>query len=150
MAAITLTRPTREKGSAWTVRSGTAQADTGQTDWIATPSDAKSATVYVNLVAVAGTLPQFDLKLKEADPVVLDDGKAVDLADWNGITQLTAAGFVVVKIGPGITGIADDDTASTYHLNEPLPSVLGLTATLGRTNSNETYTYTLKVVWNFN
>jgi hypothetical protein len=140
------------QGSQTTLVTATAQADTGQTTWLSTPSWAKSMTVYLNYTATAGTTPLLDFKLLEADPVARDDAAAnsVNLADWDGITQIAGASaplLSVVQVGPGITGIADDDTGPYYKVNTALPPLLGFKVTLDRTTGNETYTYTLAVAW---
>lgn len=64
---------------------------------------------------------------------------------WNGITQIagTTAGGIAVHVGPGVTGIADDDTGNTYFLNAPLTSRMAAAITFDRTTGNEVYTYSL-------
>jgi len=144
MAAITTTGDGR---SAFHIlRNATAQANTGQTDWVTTPSWAKYAQVYLNWSAMAGTTPLMDFKIHDADPVALNDTYKLDALGWNGITQLTTVPSpIIVQIGPGITGIADDDTGPFYSLNGPLPVLMGFQITLDRTTGDETYTYTLSV-----
>jgi len=44
------------------VRSAAAQASTGQTDIVDTPSGCDQAIVYLNLTAVGGTTPSQDFK----------------------------------------------------------------------------------------
>ena len=136
-------------GSIVTVRTGTEQATTGQTDWVAVPGWAVDMVVTLEVTAVVGTTPLTDFKLTVTDPVSLDDGFALDFAGWNGITQIagTTAGDIVVQIGPGITGIADDDTGPFYKVNAILPPVLGFVTTLDRTSADETYTYALRAVF---
>lgn len=136
-------------GQLLTVRAGAAQADTGQTDWMVIPPWATDMVVYLEVTAVVGTTPLTDFKLVVTDPVSLDDGFALDFANWNGITQIagTTAGDIVVHVGPGITGIADDDTGPYYSINSPLPPVLGFRITLDRTTADETYTYNLRVAF---
>lgn len=146
MAAITTsTQPHNQR--LVLVRNASAQANTGQTDWINVPDWARSMIVYLNWTAKAGTSPLIDFKLQEADPVARNDSYVLDFLDWNGITQLSAEALAVIAIGPGITGIADDDTGSYYKLNGLLPPLLGLKTTLDRTTGDETYTYTLSVVF---
>lgn len=147
MAAITPT--TVDKlGSMVILRNASAQANTGQVDWLDIPVWANSMTVYLNVTALAGTTRTIDFKIHEADPVARNDSYKSDLHDWNGITQLTATGFVVVNIGPGITGTTDDDTATVYKVNGPIShKLLGFATTLDRTDADETYTYTLAVVF---
>ena len=161
MAAITLATLTVPDGSTgqplkgWkpgsivTVRAASAQADTGQTDWVAVPGWAVDMTVFLEVTATPGTTNTTDFKLVVTDPVSLDDGFAIDFADWNGITQIaeTTAGDIVVQVGPGVTGIADDDTGPFYKVNAVLPPVLGFRITLDRTDTDETYTYNLSAVF---
>jgi len=150
-ATGTANRPLQgyNRGSILTVRSGTAQANTGQTDWMVTPPWAVDMVVYLEVTAVAGTTPLTDFKLLTTDPVSLDDGFALDFADWNGITQIagTTAGDIVVHVGPGITGIADDDTGPYYSLNAPLLPLLGFKLTFDRTTGDETYSYNLRAAF---
>lgn len=136
-------------GSVATVRSGAAQATTGQTDWVVIPPWAVDMFIFLEVTAVAGTTPLTDFKLVATHPVTLDDGFALDFANWNGITQIagTTAGDIVVHVGPGITGIADDDTGPYYSINAPLPPVLGFRTTLDRADADETYTYNLAVAF---
>lgn len=64
---------------------------------------------------------------------------------WNGITQIagTTAGGIMVAVGPGVTGIADDDTGAAYFANVPLSSRMGAKLTFDRSTGDETYTYSL-------
>jgi len=140
MAAIT---PITFDGNFKVLRNATAQANVGQTDWVSVPSWAKYLVIYFNLTAVAGSTPLVDFKLQEADPVAKDDSYVLDFADWNGVTQHASALFSVIHVGPGITGIADDDTAAVYKLNAILPPLLGFKTTFDRSQADETYTYTL-------
>ncbi len=69
--------------------------------------------------------------------------------NWSGITQIagTAAGSVVVTVGPGVTGIADDLVGPNYFLNCPLPSKIAAKVLFDRTTGNEVYTYSLYADW---
>lgn len=136
-------------GQLLTVRAASAQASTGQTDWMPVPQWAKFAVIFFEVTATPGTTNLTDFKLTVTDPVSLDDGFALDFAGWNGITQIveTTAGDIVVQIGPGVTGIADDDTGPFYSINAALPPVLGFVVTLDRTDADETYTYNLRVAY---
>ena len=69
--------------------------------------------------------------------------------NWDGITQIagTTAGSVVVTVGPGVTGIADDDTGPNYFLNCVLPSKIAAKVLFDRTTGNEVYTYSLYADW---
>ena len=143
MAAITLVQTSNPPYAI--LRNASAQATTGQTDYVAVPAWAKYLYIYLNVSAVAGTTPLTDFKLSAVNPVTLDDGDNLDYLGWNGITQIagTTAGDIQVQIGPGITGIADDDTGPFYSLNGVLPGILGFVVTLDRTTADETYTYSL-------
>lgn len=124
------------------VRTGTAQASTGQTDPVTTPGFATSAIVYLNVTATAGTTPLTDMKFQYIHPVSTN---AVDM-QWNGITQVadTTTGNVVVHMGLG--GVdTEDDTTPIYFLKDPLPSRWNIVTTLDRTTGNETYTYSIVV-----
>ena len=145
MAAIV---PSTTRHPYGVLRNASAQATTGQTDWVTVPTQATYLDVYLNWTAKAGLTPLMDFVLLAADPVAFDDSYALNLAGWDGITQLSAEATSVIHVGPGITGIADDDTGaatgdSVYKVNTPLVPLLGFKVTLDRTSANETYTYTL-------
>jgi hypothetical protein len=144
MAAITAF-DNEGQGTLWSVRNASAQANTGQTDWLNVPSWARACTIYIDWTATAGTTPLMDFKLLEADPINRDDGTTNDLDDWDGITQLSGTALIRVLVGPHRT--STDDTGTTYHVGTLLPQLLGLQTTLDRTSANETYTYTINVVW---
>jgi len=134
------------------VRQGSAQANTGQEDWVNVPKWARYATVDFDLTAVAGTTPLADLSIRAMDWVTRDDASAYNLAGHAAFTQISAAAHLVVNIGPGVTGIADDTTtaatgASQASLNVPLPVYLGLKLVFDRTTGDETYTYNLSVAF---
>lgn len=124
---------------------GLATAGT-ETEYLLVPDWAKYMLVYLNVSAATGTI---DLTINEVDPVALDSSYVVPLADWNGVTQITGAAQVTVQAGPGITGIADDDTGgatgdSIYKLNTMLPPILQFVVTRGAGGGD---TYTLYVVF---
>ena len=131
------------------VRSQTAQATTGQTDWLAIPGWAKFLYVDYNLTAVAGTSPLVDVTFKIPDLTTLDDTTGVvNLAGHTALTQITGAARLVCQIGPGVTGIADDVTnaatgLSNISINHVLPDAIGIKILQDRTTGDETYTYTL-------
>jgi hypothetical protein len=129
-------------------RTGTAQADTGQTDWFNVPQWAKYMEVILNITAVAGTTPIATPDIKVGDPVARDDGSVMSLGTLG--TPPTAAGTHRIVVGPGVTGIADDVTLaatgdSAAHINTILSPLMGVTLTLDRAEANETYTYSLSV-----
>lgn len=142
MAAIT---PVTFTGSYSVLRNATAQANTGQTDWINRPAWAKYLLLYYNLTAVAGTTPEMTPSLLQADPVLRDDASATTLATF---TLMSAAADGYIQIGPGVTGIADDVTTAATgdgvaSVNLVLPALIGVKLLLDRTTGDETYTYTL-------
>ncbi len=121
-----------------------------QVDWVDIPAWVQGMTVYLNLSALAGTTRTLDFKILEADPVARSDSapSPIDFLGWDGITQLTATGFVVVDVASGVTGIANDDTGVFYQLNgSPAGRLLGFRIATDRTDGDETYTYTLAVVF---
>lgn len=124
------------------VRQATAQANTGQTDTVQVPAWAKQAVVYINLTAVAGTTPLFDCKFQYVEPIA---GTLKDF-QWNGITQATAAVLAVVNFGAGNID-TEDDVGDVYFLKDNLPPKFNIVTTLDRTTADETYTYTLAVVF---
>lgn len=129
-------------------RSATAQADTGQTDWINPPAGATYCQVFFSLSAVAGNTPIATLSFLAAEPIARDDGRVIVLAEHTALTGLTAAADLVVDIGPGVTGIANDVTnsasADSYvSLNALIPALFGVKLVLDRTTGDETYTYNL-------
>jgi hypothetical protein len=69
----------------------------------------------------------------------------VDFADWNGVTQLTATGtlYDIVRISPGETGIADDDTAHVYKINTQIPEYFTAKVTVVAAVANNTASYSL-------
>lgn len=144
MAAITAF-PSTGEGTLWYIRLGSAQANTGQTDWINVPAWAKACTIYLNWTAKAGTSPLIDFSIDEANPLLRDDSHVTPLDSWDGITQLSSEDLITIRVGPHRT--STDDTGVDYHVGTVLPSLMGLKMTLDRGTGDETYTYTLAVVW---
>jgi hypothetical protein len=145
MAAITLQS---FLGTFKQIRSGSAQANTGQTDWIAVPPWALFAEVTINITAVAGTTPVLTPAFFGCDPTTLDDTDTYPL--HAAITSPpTAASTHRILIGPGLGDTSDVALAaaadSQAQINTPLPPVLGVQITLDRAEANETYTYTVAV-----
>lgn len=146
MAAI---RPTSVAVRNYRVRSVTAQASTGQTDWVKVPRWAKFVRVLTNVTATAGTTPICTTSLLTADPITADDTNTAILG--TAVTGgITSTGLFVIEYGPGITGIADVvaeavSGGSTAHMNGVLPQLLGIKVLNDRTTGNETYTYTVTV-----
>lgn len=147
MAAIT---PTTVNSEFVVVRQATAQATTGQTDWLAVPAFATHALVFLNITAMAGTTPILTPSCLAADPVSKDDTFVIRIGEAAAYTGITAANQYVIQIGPGVTGIADDATnsatADSYlSINAILPTLMGIQITNDRTTGDETYTYNLSV-----
>src|SRR5512147_540327 len=109
-----------------TLRSVSAQATTGQTDWIAVPAYAKSVIVTLNITANAGTTPTTVLTLRAPDPVTLDDTN--DHAVLVTSATITAASFHHFATGPTLTTAGTDSATadSSVVTNGPLPSILGV------------------------
>ena len=95
------------------------------TDVIDVPGWARYATLVLNITAMSGTSEAYDLAAYYIDPI---DKTTTVAYPGSGITQITAAGMVIVHIGP--VGIADDDTGPIYYLNSPLTGKLSLLSTL--------------------
>lgn len=122
---------------------------------IKVPTWAKYATFILNADAgsIAGTTPTLDFKLEGIDPYGLDSTYVYPIGGWDGVTQITAAtarSLHVVDVGPGVTGIADDDTGSAtatdrYAVNAPLPFVILYTITVNGADDDEDYAFTLSV-----
>lgn len=141
MAAIT---PTATPGN-WTVlRSETAQATTGQTDWIVPPKYAKWVKVRVHISANAGTSPITTPSILSADPNTLDDTRAVTVLTGAAIT---AASLHEYTIGPALTTAGTDQAAASAGVvqNSAVPTVMGIKILNDRASANETYTYTISV-----
>jgi hypothetical protein len=129
------------------LRSGVAQANTGQTDWVSIPSWARFAIVYFNLTANAGTTPVSTLNFLAPPPGILDDANVMTL---HSSASITAASQHAYNIGPGVTGIANGTDSATADanvgINVVLPGLLGVQLVLDRADTNETYTYTLSML----
>jgi hypothetical protein len=126
------------------VRTGTAQANVGQTDWVAIPAFATDAVISLDITAVAGTTPgPTTLSLKTASPKTLNDTNTSVLSAGSAIAS---TGYQEIVIGPGVTGIADAGAATRVTVNTVLPDLLGLSLLLSRADGDETYTYTLAIL----
>ena len=126
-----------------TLRNVSAQATTGQTDWVVCPSWATQLVVTLNITANAGTTPTTTLTLREPDPVTLDDTNDHSVLLTSAV--ITAASFHTYAIGPGMgTDSADSTTADAYQNEDRhIPAVIGIRVLNDRTTGDETYTYTL-------
>ena len=145
MAAITLVTTDVGRGSV-VIRTATAQATTGQTDWVEAPPWARYCYVEYSLTAVAGTTPLVDVSiLKPLESTPLNDTGALTLS--GAFTQITGAAVLMVNIGPDI--VLDATTAATGTSNAGiatiLPRIIGIKVLQDRTTGDETYTYTVSV-----
>ncbi len=150
MAAITLF--VTQNQATKRVRTATAQATTGQTDWVSVPRWARFMRVYFNLTAITGTSSQ--LALLDVVPITLDDAaqNTINLAEHPALTAQTAASLLVADVGPGVTGVGNDvtnsATANSYvQLNTSLPPVVGLKVTNVVGAGSFTYTLTIAFRW---
>jgi hypothetical protein len=127
-----------------TIRTATAQANTGQTDWIAIPRWANYVVVFLNMSASAGTSPGPTLQhIKTVDPITRDDTNTVALL--TATVGLTNTGLFVTEIGIGVKAGTDVTNSATRNiLHAVIPPLLGVQTVLDRTNGDETYTYTLR------
>lgn len=141
MAAITLTSL---DGNWKVIRTATAQATTGQTDWIAPPRWAKWVKVRVHISANAGTTPTTIPSILSADPNTMDDTRAVTVL--TGAT-ITTASFHEYTIGPSLTTAGTDQAAAGASIvqNCALPTIMGIKILNDRGTGDETYTYTVSV-----
>ena len=121
-------------------RDAVAQANVGQTDWVAVPPGAAMAFWSVDLTAVAGTTPIVTPALKGLGPSA-DDARAVAPLGTALTGTLTAAGQFMVAIGLGFTEQVAIGTPKCGVLVPALPLYLGLVLVLDRTTGDETYTY---------
>lgn len=146
MAAIT---PTAADGSTRPMRviAKVAQATTGQTTWIRSPSWAKFARITTSVTASAGNADKVcTTSLVTTDPITADDTLTVPLGVITG--GITSTGIFVIDIGPGVTGIADSlaeaaSGGSRATVNANLPDYLGIKVLNIRATGDETYTYTV-------
>jgi len=147
MAAIS---PISIQGTIKKLRTVTAQATVGQTDWLLVPQWAIGLNIYFNLTAVAGTTPiSVPAILALGDPLVLDDTNVVGPITLSSGSSITAASQHFYQVRPGVSGISnagDAPTADGWHsFNMQLPGIIGIQVLNDRTTGDETYTYTLVV-----
>jgi hypothetical protein len=169
MANITFTGIGFRVGRSHRVRVAAAQATVGQTDWIKVPTWATYCRVTIDLTAMAGTSPTHTPTLltpsDAAKPHLSDnvsvvagtdvpptDSVVIPLGGTALTSGYTAAGTSVISIGPGVTGIANDVALGTTGvnaaaINDVLPDIIGIKVLNTRTNGNETYTYTVDVLF---
>src|SRR3990172_6902333 len=127
-----------------TLRNVSAQATTGQTDWLNIPPWAKSVTVSFNLTANAGTTPISTPSFIAADAISRDDG---DVATILTGAAITGASTHFYAFGSYLTSAGTDSATldSWVVTNTVLPALMGFKILNDRTTGNETYTYTLTV-----
>ncbi len=157
MAAITPVTLSGKMGRAQVFRTGVAQANIGQTDWIYVPTPALQASLLFNFTSAAGTTPLWtELRLfAHTAPGTLDDAHKQFLGT-DGATNIvstsidpTSGARAVVDVG--LMNIANDITmagANAYGvINCVLPYLLGVQMVFDRTTGNETYTYTASILF---
>lgn len=127
------------------LRNVTAQATTGQTDWLDVPDWVKSIIVTLNITANAGTTPTTTLTLRAPDPVTRDDTNDHGVVLTSAV--ITGASFHYYALAPTFTTAGTDGVASdsTVVQNGPIPSTIGVRVLNDRTTGDETYTYTLTI-----
>lgn len=124
------------------LRNVSAQATTGQTDWIDVLAWPAYLVVTFNLTANAGTTPISTPSIRTLDPVTRDDTNDV-VAIFTG-AAITAASFHEYVLGPFTSVGTDSATADSYIVqNMALPATIGIRILNDRTTGDETYTYTL-------
>ncbi len=162
------------KGRAYRVRGATAQATTGQTDWIAVPSWATYMRLVYDLTSIgASTTPSALMTLlTPSNPanahlsdsavggVEAPDAHA-DIAATDSVvlhvggttlsTAFTAAGTADIAIGPGIVTTPDFVLGASgvvyARICDVLPEVIGIKILQDRADGDEVYTYTVDVTF---
>ena len=129
------------------LRNVSTQATTGQTDWVDVPAWAKVILVTFNVTANAGTTPISTVTLRAPDPVTRDD--TADHAVLLTGANITAASFHQYALAPTFTTAGTDSATadSSVVQNGPIPATLGVRVTNDRTTTDETYTYTLTILF---
>jgi len=112
--------------------------DLGATYTLAAPPWARHATIVADISAMSGAGETFDMAAWYLDPI---DRTTAVAYPGSGITQVVAAGMVILHIGP--FGGTDDDTGPIYYLNSPLMGLTKLVTTLGTTAVHEIQTINL-------
>ena len=150
MAAITPV--TYDPLGRYGLRNATAQANTGQTDWVRAPDWAAYAFVAFNLTSVgASTTPIADLTiLRTSVATPTDDAVTFNLNGGAAFTSITAAATLTGLVGPDVP--IDVTTAATGVSGFSIPALiprapllLGFKLLFDRTTGDEVYTYTLEV-----
>ena len=129
-------------------------ASTAVTRFIRCPPGARYCTWFLYVDVVDGTTPKLDFVVRTPDAYGFPDGGTLfGIGEWDGITQITSAAspfLVTIDIGPGVTGIANDDTGSAsaschYSINAELPPVLAYTYTTQDAADDADYSFRLAV-----
>jgi hypothetical protein len=115
-------------------------ASAGENITFNVPAWAKGAVFFVDLSAVAGNTPLFDVKLQYKDHI----GNWRDTGFALG-QQTAAARGMFLAVGPSLVDKAGATTGR--HYNGYLTPEMRLVTTLDRTTGDETYTYSIAVVW---
>ena len=133
-------------------------ASTAVTKAVRVPSWATDLILTLFVDSMAGTGETLDFVLGIPDwgsaALLLAPTDATDVAtlgDWNGITQITAAGpsQVVIQVGPNVT--ADDVGSATascaYGVNSILPPWITYTYTTADAGDDCDYAFRLVAQW---
>lgn len=99
-------------------RTGAAQADTGQTDWVPVPQWAKYAHIRLDLTAVAGTTPTLTPAFYGMNKAGLDEESRYKIAEHAALTALTTARVNEVQTLSLSGGAAGDVFKLTFNTHE--------------------------------
>jgi hypothetical protein len=155
-----------KKGRAHRVRTGTAQATVGQTDWIAVPAWATYMRLVYDLTSIgASTTPSALMTLLTpsnpanahlSESAVLPgtdipstDTVVLHVGGTTLSTAFTAAGTADIAIGPGLVTTPDFVLGASgvvyARICDVLPSIIGIKILQDRGDGDEVYTYTVDV-----
>jgi hypothetical protein len=131
---------------ALTTSSGALKTDYHPDDIVVTRTGAgTSGDPYVYELEFSGTT----VAKTDVDDVTVDGSKlyteaatADNFNGWDGITQLTAVDDIWVNVGPFEADTADD-TGPIYQVQAELPEAIGHVLAFDRTDTDETYTWSL-------
>ncbi len=125
------------------IRSYTTATGSGAnvTDVVRPPGWAKSATIYLDVAAIAGTgTGTVALSLAYLAPASTDSVAF----QWDGITAVAAAGLVVAHVGLENVD-TEDDTTPVYFAKDPLPNQMNVISKLGTGGADTTYSLSLDI-----
>jgi hypothetical protein len=146
MTAISVPITTHQKAfnRVATVTTGAA----ARTDWFWTPTWAQYAMIWIDLTVISAN--SLTTTIFTANPITLTSTGSGTLKamEHAALTAATSANTIIVQMGPGVTGIADDTTVSATvvsyaSLNGVLPPLLGIKTDPGGGNS----TYTVDIFY---